>query len=138
MVLSAAEYQNMTSQELAGYLRSQGVGEEEIALAVAQKGGNDSVLERRGAMVEHMRNVNAFEESLVEMSADRVLSSQEARDLCFKAPQWRAQLEAAQDFVVEFREDYPQAAVGDTSLEYLELKAGLGLEVVDIVEAECE
>ena len=43
----------------------------------------------------HLANLEAFQASMDEMMADRVIDLEESRDYCYKLPQWRVQLAEA-------------------------------------------
>ena len=117
----------MTPQELAVYLRAQGFAEEAVARAVAEKIGNDRLLERRRQIADHQRAVDAYWSRMVEIIADDEFDFEEMKEVCAMAPQWIAQLTAARDFVAGFREEYPQVSESDMVLDRLGLEAEKGL-----------
>ena len=82
----------------------------------------------REALEMHSANVDAFQASMKEVSADRIISKQESKHICFTLDQWTAQLTAARDYVQENREaidrKYPGVSgIEDEAEEALELLA---------------
>lgn len=63
--------------------------------------------ERWKEQYTHWENVDAFNASMKDISADRVIDKNESARICFVLPQWKAQLRAAQDYVADYRKVEP-------------------------------
>ncbi len=75
----------------------------------------------------HYDNLNAFTDSLLEINSDRVIDEDELDRICFLLEQWDGQLNAAVDYVVEYREAEPAVIKANPGLQNLEDKAREGL-----------
>ena len=85
----------------------------------------------------HWEALDAFTESMTAVNADRVIDLAESRDLCYKAPQWREQLDGVLEYVVEYRAVEPGLVTRTPRLHNLEIEAERALVVVSGLEEEC-
>ena len=83
-----------------------------------------------------MDNVYAFLTAISAIAADRIVDEEEARQICFALPQWRAQLTEARDYVKEYRRVEPEMVNEPLNgLQTLEKQAEEGLALLN--EADC-
>ena len=87
---------------------------------------------------EHWDNIEAFMTSMEAVNADKVIDLQESRDLCYKAPQWRAHMEAAKEYVAAYREAEPETVAEYARIHKLETEADRAMVVVVGIEGECQ
>ena len=59
---------------------------------------------------EHWKNIDAFKASMQEINADRIISKEESKHICFALEQWTTQMNAAKQYVIEYREFDPERA----------------------------
>ena len=97
---------------------------------------NEAARDRWQLQWEHWKNIDAFQESMREISADRIVDREESQDICFALEQWTAQLRAARDYVGTYRTDDPGLVAKNAGLENLQEEAERGLDL--LAEVECE
>lgn len=78
----------------------------------------------------HWDNVNAFKDSMADVSADRVVDETEMDRICYLQQQWEAQITAARDYVQEYRRIEPDVVEKNPGLQDLEDEAERALEIV--------
>ncbi len=132
------EFVAMSEAEYAQRLREVGCSEEYIAHELANFEVNQAGLRRWQEAEEHWMNIDAFAESAAEVSEDRVIDLPESSDLCYKAGQWREQLEAAREYVAAYREVEPELVASTPRLHRLETEADRALVVVATLEEDCQ
>ena len=137
VVISGSEYADMTPSELGARLRAGGSSEYAIKVALAEFERNKAKQGRWVEQQEHWKNVDAFSAGVAEINADRVIDRAEHQDMCFKVAQWRDQLEAAREYVQEYREVEPGTVTRTPGLQRLESQVEQGLAVVRELEPTC-
>ncbi len=95
-------------------------------------------LERWREVEVHWANIDALRESVEAVMADKVIDQAESRDLCFKAAQWRTQLEAAQEYMARYRRVEPTLVANTPRIHLLKPESERTLKVVAGLEAECQ
>ena len=75
----------------------------------------------------HYDNLNAFTDSLLEINSDQVIDEDELGRICFLLEQWGSQLNAAAEYVAEYREADPDVIKANPGLQNLEDQAHEGL-----------
>ena len=75
----------------------------------------------------HYDNLNAFTDSLLEINSDRVIDEDELDRICFLLEQWGSQLNAAAEYMAEYREADPDVIKANPGLQNLEDQANEGL-----------
>ena len=106
----------------------------EAALGLEDDPEDEARLARWKERTEHWANVNAFLSSVKAISADRVIDKEESARICQLMPQWQAQLSAARDYVVNYRNVEPDT-VEKNGLGILENEANRGLNL--LFETKC-
>ena len=84
----------------------------------------------------HWPNVNAFNDSIKTINADRIISKEESLHMCFALEQWEGQMTAARDYVKEYREVDPETVEKNPGLGRLESEAERALTLLN--EIQCE
>ena len=89
--------------------------------------------ERWDEQWQHWENIDAFKASMESINADRIIDQGESQRICFALDQWTAQMQAAKDYIQDYRRDEPQYAAGVGNLEEETDKV---LELLN--EADCQ
>ena len=84
----------------------------------------------------HWKNVDAFNESIGNVSTDRVINEEESKRICFVSDQWVAQMNAAWDYVEEYREADPETVDKNAGLANLQRKSERALRLLE--QAKCD
>ena len=87
----------------------------------------------------HYDTIEAFQQFIDDINADRIISKEEFAHICFALDQWKAQHQAALDHVTEYRRVGPETVTENSGLiEGLEREAQRALNLLDQLEVECK
>ena len=114
-------------------LPSEDYAELESKFAPERKAERDSREARWDEREEHWANIDAFKASMAAINADRIIDQEESQHICFALDQWTTQMNAALNYMQDYRRDEPEFAAGVGDLEG---EAAKILELLD--EADCQ
>ena len=85
----------------------------------------------------HWDDIEAFQQSIEDINADRVISKDESEYICSVLDQWKAQHRAALDHVAEYRRVEPEMVTANSGfIEGLEREAQRGLDLLTAFECK--
>ena len=85
----------------------------------------------------HWDDIEAFQQSIEDINADRVISKDESAYICSVLDQWKAQHRAALDHVAEYRRVEPEMVTANYGfIEGLEREAQRGLDLLTAFECK--
>lgn len=135
--LSPQEYSRMTRDEYEWYLRNEsGLNERQIQGSLDNFEFNQGQLRRWYERETHWGSVDTFNAYVNRTLADGVTSLDEFTDACLTHPQWVGKLEAARDYVIEFRQFDPET-VELNNLSDLQEHAENGLQTLAETKKIC-
>lgn len=82
----------------------------------------------------HWANVEAFNERVARINADRVIDQKEEQDICYLRDTWEEQLTSAILYVQNYRDKEPEFVADNVIIGNLEMEARRGLALIDQIE----
>ena len=127
----------MTKAEYEWYLRNEsGLTEQGIEGSLANFEFNQGQLRRWHERETHWTSVDDFNAYVNRAMADGVMSLDEFTDACITHPQWESKLQAARDYVIEFRQ-FDRETVELNNLSDLQDHAESGLQTLAETKTLC-
>ena len=92
--------------------------------------------ERWQEQFDHWANIDAFQASIQNIMDDQIIDEEESKRVCFVLAQWMNQMNAARDYVQDYRRDDPGTVQKNPGLGNLEREAERALDTLSVVKCE--